>query len=71
MTNIRYATDVPVMKMTHKDKDKDEMTKIPNLCHIFENDMTQGGDALKAVMHLGMILQQKAMPLGLLSLKHG
>ena len=33
-------------KDTHKDKDKDndkyEMTKRPNMCHIFENDMTQG-----------------------------
>ena len=33
-------------KDTRKDKDndndKDEMTKRPNMCHIFENDMTQG-----------------------------
>ena len=27
-------------KDNHKDKDK--MTKRPNMCHIFENDMTQG-----------------------------
>ena len=26
----------------HNDKDKDEMTKRPNMCHIFENGMTQG-----------------------------
>ena len=25
-----------------KDKDKDKMTKRPNKCYIFENDMTQG-----------------------------
>ena len=25
-----------------KDKFKDKMTKRPNMCHIFENDMTQG-----------------------------
>ena len=33
-------------KDTRKDKDKDndkyEMTKRPNMCHIFENVMTQG-----------------------------
>ena len=25
-----------------KDKDKDKKTERPNMCHIFENDMTQG-----------------------------
>ena len=25
-----------------KEKDKDKMTKVPNMCHIFENAMTQG-----------------------------
>ena len=25
---------------TRKDKDKDEMAKRPNMCYIFENDMT-------------------------------
>ena len=29
-------------KYKDKDKDKDKMTKRPNKCYIFENDMTQG-----------------------------
>ena len=30
------------VKEKDKDKDKYEMTKRPNICHILENDMTQG-----------------------------
>ena len=29
-------------KYKDKDNDKYKMTKRPNMCHIFENDMTQG-----------------------------
>ena len=34
--------DKDTRKDKDKDNDKDEMTKRPNMCHIFENDMTQG-----------------------------
>ena len=29
-------------RQRHEDKDKDKMTKRPNMCHIFVNNMTQG-----------------------------
>ena len=38
----RDDNDKYTRKDKDKDNDKDEMTKRPNMCHIFENDMTQG-----------------------------
>ena len=34
--------DKDTRKDKDKDNDKDKMTKRPNMCHIFENDTTQG-----------------------------
>ena len=48
MSNMMMADELKAMTMTKtqrhkdKDKDKDKMTKRPNKCYIFENDMTQG-----------------------------
>ena len=39
--DIKYDTNSD-HKDKDKDKDKDKMTKRPNKCYIFENDMTQG-----------------------------
>ena len=38
----RDDNDKYTRKDKDKDNDKDEMTKRPNMFHIFENDMTQG-----------------------------
>ena len=41
--DIKYDTNSDhKYKDKYKDKDKDKMTKRPNKCYIFENDMTQG-----------------------------
>ena len=37
--DIKYDTN---SDHKYKDKDKEKMTKRPNECYIFENDMTQG-----------------------------
>jgi len=54
----RDDNDKDTRKYKDKDDDKDEMTKRPNMCHIFENDMNHGyqiqwwiSDASLKVMH--------------------
>ena len=39
---ITFDKDKDKVKVKDKDKDKDRVTERPNMCYIFENDMTQG-----------------------------
>ena len=37
-----YSKIITGHKYKDNDKDKDKVTERPNMCYIFENDMTQG-----------------------------